>query len=754
MRTLFSWLHVADLGSRRGDPTLVLDALLEDAVRLAARAVVPDAIFVTGDLAYDGRDYAHAERWLERLVVALGMSTGDVFVVPGNHDVDLRADADRSVARLLRELREGDDSLDESLRSAEDRALLARRFERFSQVASHFGSGPELFWMHKRDVRGTKVRLVGLNTALLFTGKENGALRVGAEQLSLLDAPTGELVIALSHHPFDTRWLADANPAAVASSTHAHVHLFSASHAQDATPSSRETRIGAGGGLSGEARAEFHYNLGAIALCADGSMKLRLWPRRWSRQNRDFRIDGEGVPEGSPFAESDLRGQMLTSGPSKPWAVPEVAPSDAAPSSPRNGSAGKPVEYLSRVRLVGIGPLRDVDWQAPPGPGWNVVIGDNGAGKTTFLRAIAWTLLWPPTKMRDGAVGDHSLALSSDLPNAWVDGVGTMDLRSQFERDDASWKTSTSLHISDDALSVKESEIDVRPLCFSAGFGPFRRFTGGDPEYEKTFASRPRVARHLSLFQERVAMTETLRWLKDLHHEALEDVRNAPFIGRVQAFINHGDLLPNGVRLHHITSESVVFVDGNGCEVALEDLSDGYRSILSLTLELVRQLAAHYGPAHVFNASLDAVLAPGIVLIDEVDAHLHPTWQREIGVRLLALFPRIQFIVTTHSPLVCQAAADGRGTVFRLPRPGTDEMGKMLEGIELDRLVYGNVLDAYGTGAFGDIQRSEAGRKRLERLSALNQKELDAGLTPEEEAEQDRLRAIFPTARPTGAARG
>jgi ABC-type glutathione transport system ATPase component len=137
------------------------------------------------------------------------------------------------------------------------------------------------------------------------------------------------------------------------------------------------------------------------------------------------------------------------------------------------------------------------------------------------------------------------------------------------------------------------------------------------------------------------------------------------------------------------------------------------------------------------------VVAPGIVLIDEADAHLHPTWQREIGQRLKALFPRLQFIVTTHSPLVCQAA----DTVFRLPRPGTEEQGRMLEGVELERLQYGNVLDAYGTGAFGRITRSEAGKQLLERLAELNHKELEQGLSKEEEQEQERLRAIFPTGK-------
>ena len=245
-------------------------------------------------------------------------------------------------------------------------------------------------------------------------------------------------------------------------------------------------------------------------------------------------------------------------------------------------------------------------------------------------------------------------------------------------------------------------------------------------------------------------MTETIRWLKDLQFKALTDPSNATFLERVKEFVNQEGLLPNQVRLHDIGPDVVVFRDANGSRVAIEELSDGYRSILSLTMELVRQLAVHHGPNQIFDMSAQKVIAPGIVLIDEADAHLHPTWQQEIGVRLKRLFPRIQFIVTTHSPLVCQAA----DSVFRLPRPGTDEEGRMLEGVELDRLRYGNVLDAYGTGVFGRITRSEEGQEKLERLADLNHREIEEGLSEEEEEEQERLRAIFPTGRPGREARG
>src|SRR5690606_5433604 len=100
-------------------------------------------------------------------------------------------------------------------------------------------------------------------------------------------------------------------------------------------------------------------------------------------------------------------------------------------------------------------------------------------------------------------------------------------------------------------------------------------------------------------------------------------------------------------------------------------------------------------------------------------------------------------IVTTHSPLVCQAA--DVGSVWQLPAPGTDEQLRRVTGVELDRLLYGNILEAYSTNAFGSgVTRSEKSLAMLERLAALNQKELREGLSEAELAEQEELRAVFP----------
>jgi hypothetical protein len=68
---------------------------------------------------------------------------------------------------------------------------------------------------------------------------------------------------------------------------------------------------------------------------------------------------------------------------------------------------------------------------------------------------------------------------------------------------------------------------------FSASYGPFRRFTGGDKDQEKLFYSNPTLARHLSIFSESVALSECLEWLKLLQYKTLEKDEEGKLLGPV-----------------------------------------------------------------------------------------------------------------------------------------------------------------------------------------------------------------------------
>lgn len=406
-------------------------------------------------------------------------------------------------------------------------------------------------------------------------------------------------------------------------------------------------------------------------------------------------------------------------------------------------------QYIRSFRIFHIRSVNEIRWSIPLGhdaAGWHVIIGDNGSGKTSVLRALALALMGKTAAQ--GLRTDWNSWVRGSEASADVD-VVIEPSRHAVSRDVAAHDVvSTTLALrwqrGDHRVALQEASEDNDEIV-SVAYGPYRRFTG-DAETERQLSSLPRLARHISLFDERIALTETLAWLRDLRFRSLEhDSEATLLLERLTTLVNDCELLPSGLQLLPVGPDAILFRDGYGFDYPIDELSDGCRSILSLTFDIVRHLAAAYGPARVFDAEHPTIVsAPAVVLIDEIDAHLHPSWQRTIGQWFRARFPRVQFIVTTHSPLICQAAESG--TVFRLPmRPDDGDVGEMLEGDVRARLVYGNILEAYSSGAFGDdVGRSEASRELIYRLAELNQKELSAGLLPDDQAEQARLRAILP----------
>ena len=90
-----------------------------------------------------------------------------------------------------------------------------------------------------------------------------------------------------------------------------------------------------------------------------------------------------------------------------------------------------------------------------------------------------------------------------------------------------------------------------------------------------------------------------------------------------------------------------LLIDHGECTLQVRQLSDGERGILAMVLDLTRRLAQ--ANPHVSDP---AQKVEAIVLIDEIDLHLHPAWQRKIIGNLITVFPKCQFIATTHSPQV------------------------------------------------------------------------------------------------------
>lgn len=106
---------------------------------------------------------------------------------------------------------------------------------------------------------------------------------------------------------------------------------------------------------------------------------------------------------------------------------------------------------------------------------------------------------------------------------------------------------------------------------------------------------------------------------------------------------------------HDVKQDKLIITQANGEKVPFSSLSDGVRNVLSMVMELALRCYL-LNPSQGENAPSET---PGIVLIDEIDLHLHPEWQLHILNDLTSVFGRIQFIVSTHAPLILSSLQDG-----------------------------------------------------------------------------------------------
>lgn len=387
--------------------------------------------------------------------------------------------------------------------------------------------------------------------------------------------------------------------------------------------------------------------------------------------------------------------------------------------------------------------------------GWTVFVGGNASGKSTLLKAIALALI--------GTDIGRQLIIS---PAGWISQSKTRAeamLRIRWDKSHdffkkggatpgATFEAGVRWSVnSDDARNNSEfvtpdfRAVDQRnprgtrimttargpwnPNArgwFSAGYGPMRRLSGSSSESSRLGGGSGAISRFVTLFREDAALSESETWLRLNHSRQIEsnDLDLARLLAGVRKLLDDG-LLPHGMKISRITVDHVYVKDGRGVELPMRDISDGCRSVYATVLDLVHGMAEVYGTTDLFDENETGqpiVTKPGVVLIDEIEAHLHPKWQHDIPEWLKAHFPAVQFIVSTHSPLVAQAA-DPNG-IFVLP--SQDEIGReprRLDADEFERLRLRQAEKTLLGTAFGlKSTRSKWADDRIKEWKLLNAK--------------------------------
>lgn len=201
--------------------------------------------------------------------------------------------------------------------------------------------------------------------------------------------------------------------------------------------------------------------------------------------------------------------------------------------------------HVQRLTIENLRSIRSFELRLKQGKsaGWHVILGDNGAGKSTVVRALALALMgqsnahatrqdWSRWLAEGYDSGHVSVALSVHEEDGWT-GQGRTSKQPITAKASITAETEGSRYNGHQATIECTGPRAARTIWgngdgwFSASFGPFRRFTGGDPEVDRLFVTHPRLAPHLSALGENVALRESLLWLQDLQVKKLEKNHDA-----------------------------------------------------------------------------------------------------------------------------------------------------------------------------------------------------------------------------------
>ncbi|MFD9421551.1 MULTISPECIES: AAA family ATPase [unclassified Streptomyces] len=434
--------------------------------------------------------------------------------------------------------------------------------------------------------------------------------------------------------------------------------------------------------------------------------------------------------------------------------------------------------YVSRVRVENIksfhGPrVVDLTLTRPDGShaGWTVLAGRNGSGKTTLLRALALALSGPVAAR--GLVQGFENWMSRGADHATAEAEVVRD--AALDRFTASGRTQNTFwaglrwtapadgtgarrgaqpalegirphpRVSSASPAQRGPWADNPVGWFCAAYGPFRRMAGGSGEVQRLMLASGPVARQASLFHEDASLAEGVAWLIEQHLRALEGREGAAALKWAALSVLGDGLLPDGYRVEDVDSEGL-WVTRDGHRFPLREMSDGFRTVAALVVDLLKQIHDTFGDeAFAGEGNEDGpspLQVPGVVIIDEIDAHLHVSWQRRIGPWLTSHFPHIQFIVTTHSPYICQAADPGG--LIRLPGVEEDVAPEVVWEDLYERVVYGSGDDAVLSELFGlDTPYSERAEHLRAEFVALESKVYEGDTSPDTVARYKELKDLL-----------
>lgn len=304
-------------------------------------------------------------------------------------------------------------------------------------------------------------------------------------------------------------------------------------------------------------------------------------------------------------------------------------------------------------------------------PGFNLLLGDNGVGKTTILEAASVALAGffvgmedvPARNIHKEDVRYQIIQDNNGTPNKLYHTPVEIESTLQFENVEYTWTRSkkdtsggskTTINpreILPVSQKLVNSAIDVMWPVISYQSAARHWVSARSDAYAKRRKQlHDRRCAYLGCLDSTGNLQLVNEWCKTMEWTAVRQKRmpeNYAVFGKIiskfMSIMNDGAV---SEVFFHPNVEKLLYIE-QGEFREIEDLSSGYQSVLNLVIDIAYRMAI-LNP----DAGEKIQTAQGIVLIDEIDSNLHPKWQWRIVEALVETFPNIQFIAATHSPII------------------------------------------------------------------------------------------------------
>ncbi len=312
--------------------------------------------------------------------------------------------------------------------------------------------------------------------------------------------------------------------------------------------------------------------------------------------------------------------------------------------------------------------------------GINLVIGDNGAGKSSLLGAIRGSLCdWvylisgdfskqvkkEEVRIRIKKLGDATYTAERFFPVLLRCDALLHDEEMHVlyrVQDERSLDSNIAGNINPNTIreKLKESSVGLPLLCYQS----FDRDCGISPNLSKKTISievgTPTVKDgYLGCLEGKGNEGRIQQWclkMALMEFEKKTEIKEfRTFQSIIGRFVNAIEDSERQLSVYYSSEHSGLVLDDTETTIPLYSMSTRYRAIMAMIMELAYRTV-------LTNPTIDPDLQAleGIVIIDEIDAHLHPKWQWRILGALREVFPKVQFIIATHSPIVIASAQDAK----------------------------------------------------------------------------------------------